>query len=332
MELGLILQAGISVNEGILLVAEDEADPQIKKVLLSVFDRLEAGGELSLGLRETGAFPKYMVDMVNIGENTGSLESVFKGLSSYYERQESISMSIRSAIVYPVILFVMMIVVIGVLIIEVLPIFNDVFAQLGSTMSSTAMGFLRIGEAIKNGRFIILGVIALIVLLCAAIVFNESVRLKTFSFFNRLFSKTKLGKDVATARLASAMAMGLSAALDIDRSLEMAENLNKGSAVSDRISRCRLLITEGGSFFEAVVKAELFSPLHSRMLSIGLKAGAADSVMEEIARRTSIEVNDEIDRVIGKVEPVLVVIMSVLVGLVLLSVMLPLMGIMSSIG
>lgn len=79
-------------------------------------------------------------------------------------------------------------------------------------------------------------------------------------------------------------------------------------------------------------KVEIFEPIYCRMLSIGMKTGAADTVMEEIARRAEENVSAGIERAIGKVEPALVIVMSLLVGLVLLSVMLPLMGIMSSIG
>ncbi|MEA4815617.1 MAG: type II secretion system F family protein [Lachnospiraceae bacterium] len=331
MELGLILQAGISVNEGFLLVAEDEGDPKIKDVLMGIFGRLESGDELSLSMEQSSVFPKYMLDMIRIGENTGSLESVFKGLSLYYERQENISASIRSAVVYPVILFIMMLVVIGVLIVEVLPIFNDVFNQLGSTMSQTAMGFLMIGESIRNGRFVILTFAGVIAVVFVIIAFNKAASQKFLSALGRLMSKTNIGKEVAVARLASAMAMGLSAGLDIDASLEMAEKLNKGSAISGSISKCRNIMAGGKGFFEAIGEGELFPPLYARMLSIGIKTGTADEVMEEIAKRTEMDANYRIDRVIGKVEPILVVIMSVLVGLVLLSVMLPLMGIMSSI-
>lgn len=332
MEIGLILKSGISVNEGFLLVTEDEADSERKAVLLGIFDSLELGEELGNSMEKSEAFPKYMVDMIRIGEKTGSLESVFKGLSAYYDRQESISSSIRHAVIYPAILFTMMVVVIGVLVVEVLPIFNDVFAQLGSVMSPMAMFFLKLGEGIRAGRFVILGLLILVIAFCLAVIYNESVKEKVTRFFGGFMSKTNLGREIATARFASAMAMGLAAALDMDSSLEMAEKLNFGSAISERIANCRNLISEGKSFFEAVGETGLFSPLHSRMLSIGVKAGAADVVMEEIARRTENEANEGIDRVIGKVEPILVVVMSLLVGLVLLSVMLPLMGIMSSIG
>jgi len=331
MELGLILQAGISVNEGFLLVAEDEEDAKIRDLLMDIFKRLESGEELSLSMEKSTSFPKYMLDMIRIGENTGSLESIFKGLSLYYQRQENIFASIKSAVVYPIILFMMIIVVIGVLIIKVLPIFNDVFNQLGSTMSKTAMGFLIIGESIKNGRLVIFIVAGIIVLAGIAIAFNKSVNEKFNFVLGRIMSKTSLGKEIALARFASVMAMGFSAGLDMDASLEMAEKLNKNSAISEDISKCRNIIATDKSFFEAMKEINLLPPLYTRMLSIGIKTGTSDEVMEDIANRMEIDVNNKIDSVIGKVEPVLVVVMSVLVGLILLSVMLPLMGIMSSI-
>ncbi|MBQ4346979.1 MAG: type II secretion system F family protein [Firmicutes bacterium] len=332
LELGLILQAGISVYEGIMLISEDEEDERAKAVFAEVFENLEMGEEFSEALAKTGAFPKYMTDMVRIGENTGSLEEVFKGLALYYERQENISKSIRNAVVYPAVLFVIMVVVIGVLVVKVLPIFNEVFNQLGAVMSPVATGFLNFGLAVSEGKFIILGIIIAIVIIILVIRNNENARAGFMRWWSGRFSGTKTARKIAAARFASAMAMGISAGLDTDESLEMAQQLDSNSAISKNIEECRAKTAEGESFYEAVNEAGIFEPLYCRMLAVGVKTGAADSVMEEIARRTAEEADESIERIINRVEPVLVIIMSVLVGLVLLSVMLPLMGIMSSIG
>ena len=332
MEMHLILQAGMAASEGFALLAEAEKDGQAKAVLLSLDERIEEGAALSDAFRQSGAFPHYMVSMIEIGESTGYLDSVFKALSLYYERQAAISRTVKSAVVYPAILFIMMLAVIAVLVIQVLPIFSDVFAQLGAVMSPLATAFLNFGLALRRSRYLLLILLGTVAALCLAVFLVPSWRSAAGRLRSRLVSRTKLGLLVGRARFASAMSMTMSSGLDVDTSMEMAESLTRDSAISERINACRRLVLEGAPFAEAVARTELFEPIYCRMLSIGMKTGAADTVMEEIARRAEENVSAGIERAIGKVEPALVIVMSLLVGLVLLSVMLPLMGIMSSIG
>ena len=332
MEMYLIMQAGIPTVEGFMLLEEDEQDSKIKPVLKFLYEETGKGVSIGEAFRESKAFPEYMIHMIEIGERTGYLDSVFKALSLYYERQVAISRTIKSAVVYPAILFVMMILVITVLIVQVLPIFNDVFNQLGSTMSPVAIAFMNFGMALRSGRYIILGVLALIAVICIAVWAIPSLKEKFATWRRKITSKTKLGMKIGTARFASAMSMTMASGLDTDASLEMAQKLTGGSAVSEKIEKCRQLIVDGESFANSVTRTELFEPIYCRMLAIGVKTGAADSVMDEIARRSEENVQISMERTIGKVEPALVIIMSLFVGLVLLSVMLPLMGIMSSIG
>ena len=109
-------------------------------------------------------------------------------------------------------------------------------------------------------------------------------------------------------------------------------SLLDGSGSDVKVKKCRELIADSSSFPDAVAESKLLSAKDCRMLSVGVKTGASDSVMFEIARRTDDEVQDNIDSIVGRVEPTIVIIMSVVVGLILLSVMLPLMGVMSTLG
>ena len=128
------------------------------------------------------------------------------------------------------------------------------------------------------------------------------------------------------------MAMTMSSGMDVDESLEMAANLTGNPIVSERIGRCRELMAQGESFEDAITSSKVLPLLYCRMITIGIRTGSADTVMSEIARRTEEQSNDRIESVVSKVEPTLVIIMSVIVGLILLSVMLPLVNVMSSIG
>ncbi|NMB93736.1 MAG: type II secretion system F family protein, partial [Flexilinea flocculi] len=148
----------------------------------------------------------------------------------------------------------------------------------------------------------------------------------------RLFSTGKLGRKIAQARFSSAMALAMNSGLNDDEALQMAEKLIGNKNSSQKITECRQKIQNGKKFTDAIMETGILTPLFSRMLSIGFKTGVADNVMSEIANRSEDMVNSEINALINKVEPTLVIIMSVLVGMILITVMLPLTGIMSTIG
>lgn len=332
MEMSLCLKAGISLSEGIYMLATDETDRDLKEMLDGIYKKMDEGSSFEDALKSAECFPKYVIDMVEIGTKTGRLEDVMRALAGYYTRQEQITASIKNAVVYPFVLMFMLLLVIGVLVVKVLPIFNDVYNELGAEMSAIAVAIMNIGTAVTQYAAIILGVVVAVVVIAAIVSAIPSLSLKAVTLWNKVTAGRKVSKKISSARFASGMAMTLASGLDTDESLDMVERITENPVMLGRIKKCRELMASGELFVDAISKAEIFPSLYCRMLSIGFKTGTADSVMEEIARRSEVEVNEDIESIINKVEPTLVIIMSLIVGLILLSVMLPLMSIMTSIG
>lgn len=323
MELGFIIQAGITIPDGLSMLAEDEHDKEFKAILKSMYEDADAGIPFSEAIASVknhpNVFPKYAVDMIAIGERTGRLEKVFFSISDYYYWREQLSATLRSAVVYPVMLVFMIGIVITILITQVLPIFNTVYNQLGSRMPSLASYLMNFGVTIKENVPI---AVAAVVLLCVGIYFAGRGILK----------RSSLMKNIAVSRFASSLVMALSSGLDIDEAFEMAQKIIADSVLNTNINECKKLLVNGESFSNALIKAKIFPVLYSNMLSSGFKAGSADAVMAEIARRIDQTVNNDIENVVSAVEPTLVIIMSVLIGFILLYVMLPLMNIMTVFG
>ncbi len=332
MEMSLCLKAGISLSEGIYMLATDETDKDLREMLDGIYKKMDEGSSFEDALKGADCFPKYVIDMVEIGTKTGRLEDVMRALSGYYTRQEQITASIKNAVVYPFVLMFMLLLVIGVLVVKVLPIFNDVYNELGAEMSAVAVTIMNIGTTITQYAAVILGVVVALVVIAVIVSAVPSLSLKAVTLWNKVTAGRKVSKKISSARFASGMAMTLASGLDTDESLDMVERITENPVMLGRIKKCRELMASGELFVDAISKAEIFPSLYCRMLSIGFKTGTADTVMEEIARRSEVEVNEDIESIINKVEPTLVIIMSLIVGLILLSVMLPLMSIMTSIG
>ncbi|SFB76042.1 type II secretion system F family protein [Butyrivibrio sp. YAB3001] len=331
-QMALLIKAGISPAESIDILMQDTHDNSAKKLLDSISQVLLSGEQFHVALEMNGSFPDYLIHMVAIGEESGSLDTVMESLADYYEREENISSSIKSAVSYPLIMIFMMLVVVLVLITKVLPIFEQVFAQLGTNMSGFSQSLLNVGNILNRYSIVLVVLLAIIAFLF--IFFSSTSKGKKMfkDMLNKFSATKKLMQDLESARFASGMVLTLSSGMDTYEGLSLVNKLIESDEMKARIENCRNLLIDGDSFPEALEKSNIFTSFYSQMVSVGFKAGSMDSAMKQIAERFEHETERKIYSLIAILEPTLVIILSIIVGMILLSVILPLMGIMTTIG
>lgn len=333
LEMSLLLHSGIGIEDGLYLLLEDESDKKMKNMLTQLADMMAEGKPFSAALREVEQFPKYVSDMIETGEQSGRLEQSFQALSAYYDRQVQLSNQIRSALLYPVILMLLMLVIIVVLLVKVLPIFNQVYEQLGGTMSGTAQMLLLVGKRL-GGAMPVLCIVLGVVILLAAIVGGSSVMRGIFvGLYKRVMGEHGITRRLGEARFASAMAMGMMSGLNTEEAFRTAMRFQETvPKTKKRYQKCLEMLEMGEPMAESFRQNKILDAAYCRILDLGAKSGTSDTAMEEIARRLDDGVQMEIERKVGKIEPTIVIITSILVGIILIAVMLPLINIMSSIG
>ncbi len=329
-QLALTLRSGISSLEGLSIMAEDTPAGEGKELLTDLRGRMEQTGSLYDALESAGCFPSYMCSMVQLGEQSGKLDDVMQSLEDYYRREDYIAKSIKGAVTYPLVMLGMMVVVLLVLMIKVLPVFNQVFEQLGAQLTGISGALLSLSASVSRYGIVIVAVV--LVLAAVLFYFFGTGRGRKRTGGASFFVSKKLREKIACARFASGMHLSLSSGLDIDQSLDMVSRLVEHPVVGRKVREIQELLAQGSSFAEAITETGMFSGVYARMVSLGGKTGAMDDIMEQISIQYDEEVQDQMASTISKLEPTLVAILSVAVGLILLSVMLPLMGIMSNIG
>lgn len=328
----MIIQAGITPSEGMDILIHDTINKEGRELLQSIGDSCREGNYFYQALESSGVFPEYVVRLTALGEESGNLDAVLLSLAQYYEREESISESIRSAVTYPLIMIFMMFVVILVLILKVLPIFRQVFVQLGTEMSPLAQSLLNVGNTLSNYSVVFTVVLFLIIGICFFL-YKTPVGKKCAKQFLSHFLLTKGFYDkVAAGRFASGMHLAFTSGMDTYQSLDMISHIVENDDMNKKIEVCKQEIENHSDLPEALSKAEIFSNLYSRMVAVGFRSGSIDAVMKQISKNYEDETDKQMSRIISVIEPTLVILLSLIVGIILLSVMLPLMGIMSSIG
>lgn len=330
-QLSFIVKAGVPVREGIRIMAEDANDARSRGVLEPVCASLDEGQPLKTALEQSGWFPSYLLHMVDIGETAGRLEEVLDSLSAYYENSDAIGRSIRNAVSYPLVMIAMMAAVIVILVTKVLPIFQQVLAQLGNELSGFSANLLQVGSVLGICAAAVVGLILLIALVLLVMRTFAAGRRALDRFYASCFLTRGVAAKTAAARFASTMSLMLASGLDVDQSLEFTYALIENEPVRSKLKVMQQQIAEGQSFSEALTRAGIFSGLNNRMVTVGFRTGSLDTAMRKIAGRYEQEVDEQISRLISILEPTLVAILSAIVGIIILSVMLPLMSIMSTI-
>lgn len=328
----LILKAGIPLAEGIAAIGENVQSAQGKELVQQIGAEIERNGSLYSALKHTGKFPDYMVNMVNIGEKAGKLESVMDALSLYYARDDRLRRRVRSAVLYPLILVLMMAAVIGVMVVKVLPVFNEVFLDMGTDLSATSQAVIRVGTSIGQYALAVVLILAAILIIILVMSKTEAGSHCIMNLLESFSPTRKLSDKIATARFASVFSMLISSGYDTDEALELIPDILTNRDVIAKIKKSRQDVRAGKPFVKALEDANLFPALYSSMIHLGAKTGSLDTVMSNLADIYSDEADESISRAVSIFEPVMVAALSVVIGGILLAVMLPLMGIMTSIG
>lgn len=330
MELSMLLHAGIGVGDALSMLSGEDG---YRDLLDGMARRADEGEPLSQCLREGGRIPAYVCGLVEVGEETGRTEEALAALSRYYERRARLDRQVRGALLYPAVMLVLMLLVIAVLLVRVLPIFDDVYASLGGRLTGVAGGLLALGRGLDAAMPALWAALALAVVFFGAFAGVESFRDRVLALWRRGRGDRGVSRRMNNARLAQAMAMGMASGLPLERSMELAASLMEDvPPARARCEDCRARLEGGAALSAAMGESGLLPAGACRLLEIGQRGGTADAAMEKIARDLSEDGEAALEELISRVEPSLVLVCSILVGVILLSVMLPLMHIMSAIG
>lgn len=325
----MILRSGISTAEGIQLLYEDTVDKASKELWGILNRRLDETGSLAEALIAGDAFPDHLIEYVKIGEETGRMEEVMGSLADHYEQEIALSLQIRSAVTYPLIMLGMMFAVIGILLVKVLPVFRQVFTQLGLELTGLAKSLSDIGRFFTRYSLILLGLLFVLILLVLLLGLHPTGK----KVLHRMISHIPVVRQIPVmmdySRFSQAISLGLKSGLDAERSLTMSQSLVSHPLVSKRLQEAVRYLEEGELFSVALLESGLFSGMDAKVIHIASQTGDMDTVMERIASRYREESASRIEDLVSVIEPVIVILLSALVGMVLLSVMIPMLGILS---
>lgn len=325
-----LIHAGIGAADALTLLARDERDASCREMLTRMAQRVDDGASLATAIAESGSFAPYVSTLLQVGECSGKQEQTLHALAAYYNGRARLERQLRAALLYPAMLLAVLFAVLVVLLVWVLPVFNDVYAQLGSSLTGFAGGLLAFGALLRKALPVlcaVLGVAAIALLI-------PPLRYKLVMLWQQGLGDRGVHKKILSARFVQALSLGLSSGMTAREAVLLAAQLSEGesAAFQRRCEKCLAMAEEGAGLSDALSDCDFLGPADRRLLDAGVRSGRQEQVMEDLADKLLEQGEEALQQQAGRIEPALVAVACLLIGAVLLSVMLPLMHIMTAIG
>ncbi len=330
-QLSLIIDSDISLFEGLELIREKSDEKDIKTLANEMIASLSEGKSLSEAMSESAHIPAIVSDMVNIGEQSGDMTFCLNEVADNLEKSLETKSKVKQAITYPIILASLMLGVIILLVLKVLPMFNDILISLGGNMPSITAGILGFAIAIRDNIIIIVAVIIAIIVGVKMYFFGEKGQYKK----DRLKLQLPVMRGINSSLIAIGFARNLSmlyrAGIPVSSSFEMIAKVSRNLYVKSELLKAKEKLDAGAEPAEVIEELGLFPWVLIKLFSVAQVTGQMDEMLNKAADFMEEENKKKIMKLTSVIEPALIIILSIIIGLILVSVMLPVINIMNTI-
>jgi len=326
-QLSAMVGAGVPLLRSLSSLEKHSEDAALKKVLATVVKDVEGGMNLGDAMsKHPTTFNDIYVNMVRAGESAGILDDILKRLASQLEKSTAIRKKIKSAMAYPVVLMFITVVAFFGLMIFVIPQIGKILLDLGgpdAKLPGITLFMLGISHVITTYWYIIFPVIGGSIFLFIRYIKTKRGRRQFHSVILKIPGINTIIKKVAIARFARTFSALMGAGVAVLESLEVTSRAVGNVLYEEAIKTAAIEVKNGRSLSAVVEKNELFPPIVSQMLSVGEETGQTDTVLIKVADFYEEEVDLAIESISSIIEPVMIVVMGGMVGLIAASVMTP---------
>ena len=319
-----ITQAGVPMKEALQMLSEQTENKWLKRAISEVLLSVEKGNTLADSMRgQSDIFPPMLINMVEAGENSGSLEMAFTRMAVQFEKEAKLKATIRKATIYPIILIIAAIGVVAVMLLFVIPIFIDMFADLDVEMPGITMWVMNTSEWMTEHWYMILGLIILVIAAYKMIYRTEQGRLAIDRVKMKMPLFGKLTVKTACAQFARTMSTLLSSGISTIDALETVSKIVNNIHYTNALLKAREEVMKGIPLSEPLTASKIFPPMVCHMTGIGEETGNIEDMLEKLADYYDEEVEMTTQSVLAAMEPLIIVFMAVVFGTLVVAVVSP---------
>jgi len=326
-----MINSGLAVLRGLYVLEEQTENPRLKKIIKAVRDDVEAGSPVSDAMaKHPAAFDRLYIAMVKAGEASGALDATLLRLATQLEKQDSLRRSIKSAMTYPILIACFAIMVMIGMLLFIIPIFANMYKDLGGQLPSLTRLMMNVSNMLKGYWFIIFPVIILMVWALVRLKNTEQGRRAWDRF--KLSLPMKLGpiiQKIAVARFSRTFATLVGSGVPILQAIDITGKTSGNTVIEEAMVDVKESVRCGEPIAKPLMRVSVFPPMVTHMISIGEETGALDSMLNKIADFYEDEVDAAVKSLTSIIEPIMMMFVGGLVGLIVISMYLPMFNMMN---
>jgi len=319
-----LIKAGVSVVESINILAKQTSSKALNRALLEIEEDIREGNSLSISAaKHKKIFSNLFINMVRVGEVGGTLDETLERLAVHFEKQHKTRAKVKSALAYPIVIGIIAVAVVIFLLVGVVPTFVGMFADFGAELPAITRFVLNASEFMQSYWWLV--ILIFVFLYLGMMYVKQQKQLKYYldfamlkmPIFGNLMQKSTIA--IMTRTLSSL----LTSSVPILQALAVVESVVENEVIANVMKESRTSLEQGRSMTEPMQKHWAFPPLVTQMIAIGESTGSLDEMLGKVANFYEDEVENVTDSLKALIEPLMIVLLSGIVGTIVTAIMVP---------
>lgn len=333
-QLATMLASGIALVQAIDIIGKGHENPSMQALLLSIKFDIEGGDSLADALKRRPLyFDELFCNLVAAGEHAGVLETLLAKIATYKEKTESMKKKIKKALTYPIAVVVVAFIVTAILLLFVVPVFEDLFKSFGADLPSFTRMVIDMSKWLQEWWWIVIGIVTVVY-------YTFSFFKKRSRKFNHFLDRMLLQLPIvglilnksAIARFARTLSTMSAAGVPLVDALQSVAGACGNIIYSEAVMRMREDVATGQRLQFAMQQANMWPHMVQQMVAIGEEAGSMDAMLSKVADFYEEEVDNLVDNLSSLMEPIIMVVLGVLVGGLIVAMYLPIFKMGAAVG
>ena len=327
-----VIRAGVTIISALELMGDQIENKTLQRAVMDAKTYVEKGGTLADALRvNSEVFPPIMINMVAAGELSGNLEICLDRLTEHFEKDNALSAKIKGAMTYPIVVFIVMIIVVIVVMVMVIPNFSSMFAEMGTQLPLATRIMVAASNFIIHKWWLFIIIVAAIVVGCKAF--------KRSSVGEQLFANMAIKMPIfgnltiksACSRFARTMSTLMASGISMIDAVEQVAKMMDNKIIRDGLLDAKTQVAKGIPLSKPLKDMEMLPPMLSAMTKIGEETGDIEEMLSKVADYYDEEVEEATNKLTAAMEPLIMVVLACIVGMIVAAVYGPIMSMYSAL-
>ena len=325
-------QAGVPIIAALNMLSEQTENKRLAFALSETQKTVEKGESLSMSMRaHKKIFPELLVNMVEAGERTGSMDIAFERMAVQFEREARLTALIKKAMVYPIVVCIVALVVVFVMLTRVIPSYVIMFNDLGAELPGITLMVIAMSDFVIEKWYLLIAGAAAIILAIRLYYKTDVGRHQIDKLLLKMPIMGSLMVKSASARFARTMSTMLAAGITVPEALEITSNTMTNVIFKDALMNAREEVLQGVSMSVPLRTSKVFPPMVHHMARIGEEAGDIEGLLTKLAEYYEEEVEIATESLMAAMEPFIIILLAGIVGFLIGAVMAPMLSMYQSL-